>query len=150
MPTLSDEVKRHRIESIYQASKRFFPGVPELTPEELRDLQEKERVVLVDVRSRKERAVSIIPGAISSRDFEHDATAHGGTTLVIYCTIGVRSGLYAKKLQSRGWKAFNLKGAILAWTHSGGALVNEGSPTLKVHVGGRKFDLAADGYEPVW
>lgn len=44
-----------------------------------------------------------------------------------------------------------MKGAILAWTHSGGELVDSaGNPTRRVHVHSKKSDLVADGYEGVW
>ena len=146
----SDQVKRDRMESLYLACKRSFPDVPEMSAAELRPLLESGEIVLVDVRSEKEQRVSMIPGAISFREFERDETVHEGATVVTYCTIGWRSGKYAKKLHERGWKVYNLKGAILAWTHEQGALVNDEGPTRKLHVSRSKFDVAPEGYEPVW
>lgn len=146
----SEEARRERIEKLYEKSRRFFPGVAEITAEELaRRIGEKDLVV-VDVRASHEQAVSMITGAISRREFESDPEAFSGATVVAYCTIGHRSGLYVQKLADRGWHALNLRGAILAWTHAGGALVDPEGPTRRVHVWSRKTSFAADEYEPVW
>ena len=146
----SDQAKRERMESLYLSFRRSFPDVLELTPEELRALMEKEQVVLVDVRSEKEQKVSMIPGAISFRQFEQDESAHEGATVVAYCTIGGRSGKFAKRLHDKGWKVFNLRGSLLGWTHAGGALDCDEGPTRRVHVFRSKFSLAPESYEPVW
>lgn len=147
---MTNDEKRARIEEIYSRSKRLFPEVPELTVEELDSLQASTEVVLVDVRAEKEQTVSMIPGAITAREFEKKGGGPGGSTVVVYCTVGHRSGLYAKKLLKRGLQTYNLKGAILSWTHAGRDLANGGLPTRRVHVAGRKWSLEADGYEPVW
>jgi sodium/bile acid cotransporter 7 len=146
----SDEAKRQKIEAMYQKARRSFPGVAEITFEELRQLLAEESIVLVDVRTPAERAVSMIPSAVTSQHFEENEHDYKGATVVTYCTIGGRSGQYAKALAERGWKVFNFKGAILAWTHGGGDLESADGPTRKVHVHGRKFDLVADDYEGVW
>ena len=58
--------------------------------------------------------------------------------------------LIKPKLVDEGWKASNLRGSIVSWTHVGGDLVKDGAPTKRVHVYGRKWNLLADGYEAVW
>jgi sodium/bile acid cotransporter 7 len=146
----SDEAKRQQIEKMYNASKRHFPEVAELAFEELPGLRERERVVLVDVRSPAEQEVSMIAGAITADDFLEHRADHEGATVVAYCTIGHRSGLFAQELSAEGWRVFNLKGAILSWTHGGGALENADGPTQRVHVYSRQCNLTAEGYEAVW
>ena len=150
MAAQSDQDKCVKIETLYNRASASFAGIPELTVAELRALQGQENVQLVDVRTPEEQVVSMIPGAITSREFEDNRTSFEGTTIVTYCTIGGRSGRYAGQLVAEGLNAFNLKGAILAWTHGGGELVNAEGPTKRVHVHDRKFALTADGYEPVW
>lgn len=69
--------------------------------------------LLLDVRSKKERSVSIIPGAVAMDDLEttrwmnkyvhnFDLDEHEGKvgipTIVCYCTIGYRSGREAQRL----------------------------------------------------
>jgi sodium/bile acid cotransporter 7 len=150
MTAMSDEAKRERIEVIYRKSKRSFPRIADLTAEELQGRPADEKIVVVDVRSPEEQAVSMIDGAITSREFEARLEAYEGATVVAYCTMGHRSGVYVEELQGRGWTALNLVGAILAWTHVGGALADGDGPTRMVHVWGRQYNLAAEGYEPVW
>ena len=150
MTAKSDEAKRERIEAIYRRSKRSFPKIADLTAEELQRRLAGENMVVVDVRSPEEQAVSMIDGAITSDEFEAGLDAYEGATVVAYCTLGHRSGLYVQELQSRGWTALNLIGAIVAWTHGGGALVDGDGPTRMVHVWDRRYNLTAGGYQPVW
>ena len=148
MAERTDEQKLREIEKM--CGKVSLPGVPELTADELRELRSQEEIVLVDVRTPEEQVVSMIPGAITASEFEGNRQSYQGATVVAYCTIGGRSGRFAKGLVDAGVKAFNLRGAILAWTHAGGELVDTEGPTRRVHVHDRKFDLTADGYESVW
>ena len=136
---------------MYAKSQRFFPEVGEVTAAELLERQAAgEKIVVVDVRSPLEQAVSMIDGAVTQVEFEQALADHMDATIVAYCTIGQRSGLYAQALAARGLNALNLKGAILSWTHVGGALADESGPTLRVHVSGPRYSLAAAGYEPTW
>ena len=148
----SDELKRRKIEAMYEKSRqKFFPDVPEITVEELRDrLSDADRLVVVDVRTPNEQAVSMIPGAVTAQEFERDREQHRESTIVAYCTVGHRSGLFAKTLGDNGFEALNLRGAILAWTHAEGALENQDGPTRRIHVWGPKYSFEAEGYDPVW
>jgi rhodanese-related sulfurtransferase len=149
--TPSDTEKQARIDELYESYKAKFPGAPEMTVEALvQKLAGPEPPVLVDVRSDEEREVSMIPGAISRREFERQPDRFAGREVVTYCTIGYRSGLYTQKLVDEGWNASNLRGSILAWTHNGQELEQGGSPTRRVHVYGRTWSLVAEGYEAVW
>lgn len=149
--SLSDEAKRERIAELYAGYQESFVGVPGISAEELSQrLESAEGPILVDVRTPEERAISMIPGAISRETFEGRREEFVGRTVVTYCTIGYRSGLYAAELRAGGWQASNLEGSILSWTHAGGELVSAGEATRRLHVYGRTWDLAADGYETVW
>ena len=147
---LTDKQKRETIEVLYQKSKRLFPEVPEIVPSELATLKNNGRVLVVDVRRAGEQEVSMIPGALRSEEFEERSEEFEDATIVTYCTVGHRSGLYARRLLAQGWNVFNLKGSILSWTHMGGALLDADGPTRRVHVGGPQSSLAAADYEPVW
>jgi sodium/bile acid cotransporter 7 len=145
-----DEAKRARIDRLYRRYRWLLHGVPELTVAELEVLQRQRKVLLVDVREPRERRVSTLPGAISREELEARRVEAGDAVLVAYCTIGLRSGRYARRLRARGYEAYNLRGSILAWTHAGGELASEGRPTRRVHVVARRWALQAQGYEPVW
>jgi len=129
-----------------------YPDVATVSAVELREALPSGDFVLVDVRTRKEREVSTLPGAISADDFQKRLAelAVEGKTVVAYCTIGARSAAYARKMGKRGVEVLNLEGSVLAWTHAGGEFTTGSGPTKRVHVYGRRWNLAADGYETVW
>jgi len=138
-----------------------FPDVDNVTVAEVGRLLEKDSVVLVDVREPREREVSMISGAISAEEFERDPSRYADVAVVAYCTIGHRSSEYARRLTEAGHPVANLSGSILAWAHAGGPLVTGGSqgaggsvaagtPTTRLHVYGRQWDLAPAKYETIW
>jgi len=150
--TMSDKEKRERIETLYRKYERKFPKVEGIAAAELKaDLKEGREVVLVDVRKPEEQEVSMIPGAITQAEFEQRQDSLRDKTIVTYCTAGYRSGLYAKKLEKKGWRVLNLEGSLLSWTHAGGPLTDsEGEPTKRVHVYNADWSLEASDYDPVW
>ena len=97
------------------------------------------RVVLLDVRRKIERVISIIPGAIKLENFNKNISKYKNKKIVAYCTIGARSSRVVEKLIKRGHNAFNLKGSLLGWINYGGKLVKEnGVQTKDVYLlGGR-------------
>ena len=135
---------------MYEEHARAFPEVPERRVEELLAALESGRApTLIDVRGPAERAVSTLPGAIDLDRFEADPALHD-QPVVLYCTIGARSGEAARKLRAQGVDAHNLVGSILAWTHAQGPLENAEGPTRAVHVYGATWDLVAEGYTSTW
>lgn len=54
-------------------------------------------IVLVDVRSQAEQAVSVIPGAITAQQYEVGTDRYAGKTVVPYCTVGGRSYLCPRR-----------------------------------------------------
>ena len=92
-----------------------------------------------------------IAGAITEAKFRAGRNGLVDRKIVVYCTIGARSGEYAEGLREKGFDAYNLAGSILAWAHAGKPLVDtEGKTTKHLHVYGREWDLAPDGYETQW
>jgi len=143
---------------MYRGYALLFPGVEAIAVAELAAyMAQHPEALLVDVRSPVEQGVSRLPGAISQTEFEAMYGAdpqndpQAPRPVVVYCTVGYRSGLYASQLAARGWQAVNLAGSILAWTHAQGTLVDpQGQPTDQVHVYGALWDLAAEGYRTRW
>lgn len=147
----SDAQKKARIDEMYGEYHDEFPSIQEISADELATLQEETDIVIVDVREDKERAVSMIPGAISKSEFEDRIDEVGDKPVVVYCTIGYRSGLYVKELKEKGVDASNLAGSILSWTHAGQPVVDgEGNETNRVHVYGKQWNLLPEGMEGVW
>ncbi|KAK3251565.1 hypothetical protein CYMTET_39101 [Cymbomonas tetramitiformis] len=157
---------REKIASMYEGYKKKFPDIPDLSAAELAARLEADNAstVLVDVRLPAEQAVSMIPGAITKEEFERDGEKFLDRPIVVYCTIGYRSGIYVQDLRARGYQAENLRGSILEWTQEGLPLVvpedepglaskdgNSSSRTTKrVHVFGETWNLVGDEYEAVW
>ena len=146
----SDAEEVVRIREMYDGYRQEFPSVPGMTAAELMSVPPDGNIVLVDVREPEEQQVSMIPGAISAKEFEAARESYRDSQIVVYCTIGARSGHYAAALIADGFAARNLEGSILSWTHAGGSLRGPAGPTKDVHVYGRTWNLAADGYHAVW
>jgi len=105
--------------------------------------------VLVDVRSEKEIKVSVIPGAITKTMYEKNKVKYRGKLVILYCTVGERSGDYAKKLAGKGVKVKNYEGSILKWVDAGLPLVTlEGKSTNRVHTYSDRYKVPAK-YEQV-
>ena len=133
------------LKSAYSLVKLEFPDLPEFSNQSLKVLssEEREDYIVVDVRTAEERNVSIIAGAIDNEYFERNITSYENKKIIVYCTIGYRSGFYAETLRQKGLDAYNLSEGILGWTHVNGLLINSrGQTTDEVHVYSRPWDLA--------
>eukprot|EP00243_Klebsormidium_subtile_P007599 TRINITY_DN338_c0_g1_i1.p1 TRINITY_DN338_c0_g1~~TRINITY_DN338_c0_g1_i1.p1 ORF type:complete len:164 (-),score=24.93 TRINITY_DN338_c0_g1_i1:292-783(-) len=139
----------------YRAKKaELFPNVEDLTPAEALSLS-PESVLFVDARSDGERAISRIPGAVTKEEFlqNGEKLAAGKDLVVTHCALGARGGNLAKQIKDTHpeLKVKNLEGALLAWAHAGGPLVDaSGAPTKSFHPGGPgqlKFAPKENGYE---
>ncbi len=151
MENMTDAAKKARIEAMYEEYRAEFPGVREIDAAGLMALEKAGSVVVVDVREPEERSISIIPGSIDKAEFERRLPELGDIPVVLHCTIGYRSGVYAGELRGRGIEAMNLKGSILAWAHAGGPVVDrEGKATRRVHVYGKQWALLPEGWEAVY
>ncbi|MBD3420415.1 MAG: rhodanese-like domain-containing protein [Chitinivibrionales bacterium] len=148
----SDSGKAQKMLDMYAEYKKdAYPDAPDITVDSLLTLKERADVVIVDAREKKEMKVSMIPGAISQKQFEKDRDRYANCAVIAYCTIGYRSGEYVGKLRERGIEAYNLIGSALAWAHKGKQFVDsKGDTTKSLHVYGKKWDLAPYGYETVW
>lgn len=100
--------------------------------------------IVVDVRSEAEVNVSIIPGAITKAEFEKNREQYKGRTVIPYCTVGVRSGAYAKQLAKDGVDVKNYKGSILEWVGAELPLVTlDGKSTNRVHTYSGRYRIPA-------
>ena len=105
------------------------PKVPEITAAELKArLDAGEKLILIDVREPRERAVSLIAGSVhipvgevAQRldEVKKISTAQPGAAIVTYCKGGVRSAVAADVLLKNGFdKVLNLQGGIIAWART--------------------------------
>lgn len=105
--------------------------------------------IVVDVRSDAEVKVSVIPSAITKAEYEKNKSLYAGRLVIPYCTVGGRSGAYAKQLVGKGVKVKNYQGSILKWIDAGLPLVTlEGKPTHRVHTYSDRYRVP-EKYEQV-
>lgn len=149
----AEDVNKKEVRKLYEQFRdKNYPELAEVEPSDVSDMQSKGGMVLVDVRPEEERSISMIPGAVRKEDFEKEIDAYKDKVVVTYCTIGYRSGLFAKKMCAQGMDARNLKGSILGWTHEGLPVEDpaSGKQAKRVHVNTQKFALAPSDFECVW
>ena len=146
----SDEVKRQKIEDMYDGYKKQFPDIQDLSAQNAMNLTADRRTVLIDIREPREQQVSMLPGAITEKDFMNNPLKYKDAVKIAYCTISYRSGKFAQKLQRKGIPVYNLRGGILAWVHAGGKVYDQNGETHRIHVYGRKWNLGPEGYQTVW
>jgi sodium/bile acid cotransporter 7 len=146
---LSDREKSDIVQKLYGQYKKDFPEVEDMSAAAVKVLLARGQVVLIDVRTPDEQAVSMLPGAVTKEAVSKNPSILQGKTAVAYCTIGYRSGVYAEKMAREGIRIYNLPGGILAWVFSGGKVYCDGKETKRVHVYGEKWDYLPAGYEAV-
>lgn len=150
-PTAEDSLKWQQILKMYADYKAsLFPDLPDVSVSRFLQWKDKDSLVLVDVRSTREQKVSMIPGAITREAFEKDADRFKKFHIVVYCTIGYRSGIYAQKLRRQGFQAYNLIAGVLGWAHAGQKFSSVTGDSLTVHVYGKEWNLLPAGYRAVW
>lgn len=97
---------------------------------------EAERPHLLDVRTAEEFAVSHLRGAVR---VDPDRPALGaipddGRPVVVYCSVGWRSGTLGAQLVERGLeRVYNLEGGIFGWANAGRPIWAEGRRAALVH-----------------
>ena len=116
-----------------------FPSVRRISPKEVAAwLKDSTRPppVLLDVRTKAEYDVSHIAGARrvepgsdpGALDLPRDRP------IVTYCSVGYRSGAFAKKLQDAGYgNVRNMSGSIFQWANEGRPVERNGRRVKKVH-----------------
>ena len=94
---------------------------------------------ILDTRKPEEYNVSHLQGAIHANyaDFDYDKISSKlamDKTIVIYCSVGYRSGKIAQILKRLGHSVLNLNGGIFEWSNNKYPLYNSKQKiTKKVH-----------------
>jgi rhodanese-related sulfurtransferase len=103
--------------------KKSFPiqNIPPFDAQML--VRDRTDLVVVDVRTEKERSRAAIPGSIHlemSEIFRGNYALQQDTPVLLYCAVGGRSYAAAKWLRGRGFlEIYNLDGGIEAWQKNG-------------------------------
>ena len=146
---------RERVHRMYEEYReRSFAELPDVGVAEALAFADTNaaEVVWLDVRDAREQRVSVLPGAVDRKTYREHREEWKDRPVIVYCTVGYRSGLAARDLRRQGIDAHNLAGGILAWVHEGGEVLDgrTGEPTRRVHVYGWRWNLLPDGWTAVW
>ncbi len=118
-----------------------YPDVKQLQTAELQSWltsPDKDPIILIDARRKDEFQISHISGA-KNLPYKKDpgkllTDTKPDNPIVIYCSVGYRSSILAKKLQDMGFtKVYNLEGSIFKWANEGRSLVQGQTTVHKVH-----------------
>ena len=137
----------------YLATLDLTDEVARLAPEELDDSTDW---LFLDTRPEKEFDVGHLPGAKRIGYMPRQPYVLEGLEknqpIVVYCTVGWRSGQIGAWLQSLGFtKVYNLNGGILAWANAEKPIENAaGQMTNRVHVYNEDFSKWLKKGEPVY
>jgi rhodanese-related sulfurtransferase len=154
IPRVIAGVNTSDIETIKAITRKAYPSVPATSTAELAESLEKPgELLLVDVRSTQEFAVSHLRGALNLQTpdsiaqavralqpFASCAAKDCSAKAVLYCAVGFRSARLAHALQRRGLeKVFNLEGSIFQWANEGRPLFRGAQTATQVHPYGKRW-----------
>lgn len=131
------------LDAVHEEIAAALPQVAHIDAGDVMSADE-DAMILFDVRTAPEFAVSRVPGAIRvepGMDPDAFMAAHGeaaaGKTAVFYCSVGWRSSLLADgvraTLAGTGGQAVNLRGGAFGWANEGLMLAGPEGPTARVH-----------------
>lgn len=126
-----------QLKTYSQHLKSQFPDIPFVSTEALaRSLSGDHAPTLIDVRSAKEFAVSRLPGSHRAESVAEVQSLNlaPSTPIVVYCSVGYRSGMLARKLRAAGFtNVRNLEGSLFAWANENRPMVNDFGPADGAH-----------------
>jgi len=103
-------------------------------------------VIILDAREKREYEVSHLRGArwVGYDDFDLSRVKDlpKDTPIVVYCSVGYRSGVVANKLLTAGFENVeNLYGGIFEWKNRGYPVYRDTAETDSVHAYNRKWGI---------
>ena len=121
--------------------RRKFPNAPLITVGELKswlDDGSRPQPILLDARTRREFDESQLKGAQNAETVSAALSLLQGrakdTPIVVYCSVGYRSGAVAQALIENGYtRTRNLEGSLFEWANSGLPVYQGNRPVTKVH-----------------
>lgn len=141
-----------RIEALYREIEPEVVDAPKIgAAAALASLKSANPPIFVDVRTAAERNVSVIAGAVDVRAVPALHLKYPNRPIIVYCTIGYRSGLATLILQSQNIPARNLAGGILAWIAAGGGLVDaQLKASHQVHVYAKAWAAVPSNFQAIY
>lgn len=142
----TDKQRVEKIDNKFQQLTKKFT-CPVIEAAELQKLITSKQIILIDIRTKNEQNISMLPGAITQEEFEKSPDKFQSSELVAYCTIGYRSGKFAEKFKK--YRIKNLKGGVLAWSHIQGPFIKDGKLTTKVHTYAKEWNFLNSNYQAI-
>lgn len=135
--SLSKLLKKHNTENIAYVSVEDVNNLIK----NAKKTNTTNNLVLLDARERKEYQISHIKNAVfvGYDDFNLKEVSakipNKNATIIVYCSLGIRSEDVAEKLHRKGYKnVFNLFGGIFEWKNKGNTVIDANNlPTEKIH-----------------
>jgi len=120
------------------AKTQAFSSFAISTKEAAERLQGNPPPILIDIREKEEYEVSHLAKArfISFRSFEitNLSDLSKEQPIILYCTIGYRSGKIAQRLSKAGYtNVHHIRGGIIQWFNEGREVVFDGKPVNEIH-----------------
>lgn len=131
------------LEKIHRGIATRYQGICHIAAAQLASL-DRNRIVLFDVRTRKEYnvghlqgAIHVEPGIDAEEFIERYAQRARGKTVVFYCSVGQRSSRLAARvsdlLANTARDSFNLKGGLFNWRNERRPMVIDNQTTPYIH-----------------
>ena len=144
---VSSSIESDGLRTVHEKAAARYSTVQQISAREFTALrgQETRAPLVLDIREKSEHAVSHLAGAvqvmpgISAEGFmRRFGGAFRGRTVIVYCSVGVRSMGLADRMQAAikaaGAKAtYNLAGGIFNWHNQSRPLVSKRGRTERVH-----------------
>ncbi len=133
-------------------------SVPYISVEQLKAIQQKDSVILLDAREPEEFQVSHLKNVsyVGYKNFSAEEIQQQfpdkDQPIVVYCSLGVRSEKIGEKLQQLGYKNIqNLYGGIFEWKNNNyPVFTSENKETNKVHAYSRRWSKWLKNAEKVY
>ena len=144
IPSVVRGVELRDLEKIKTITRRAYPMVPQLRIDTLAEwMQKPASLLLVDVRSREEFAISHLQGAVNLPSAEQIAEAvreQKPSKAILYCSVGFRSSRLAHALAQQGLpEVMNLEGSIFQWANEGRVVYRGEVMVQQVHPYGKRW-----------
>jgi rhodanese-related sulfurtransferase len=150
VPSVFTGMGRRDLEKIRVIVRESFPSVSQMGTDALGEWLPNPSLLLVDVRSPEEFAVSHLPGAVNLQTAAQIAATvneRKPARTVLYCSVGFRSSRLVHVLARQGLRGvMNLEGSIFQWANEGRAVYQGNREVYKVHPYGKRWaGLLKDG-----